>query len=181
MESTTPQSALSPRLAVLRRHLRVVLICALLTPAAALGFSLVQQKEYLATASLLFRDPGLDQKVFGSTFQQPTQDPTRQAATNVRLVSLDIVADRTARALGRSWTRERVSRKIDVVGEGQSDVVSVKATDHSPAVAARLANTFALQYIAIRRDADRSKFREAEALVARQLQALTPAERVGSE
>jgi capsular exopolysaccharide synthesis family protein len=180
MENATHQSARSPRLAVLRRHVPVIVICALLAPAAALGLSLVQQKKYAATASLLFRDPGLDQKLFGSTFQQPTQDPTRAAATNVRLVSLSIVADRTARALGRPWTRDRVSHKIDVAGD-QSDVVSVKATDHSPGVAARLANTFGRQYIAFRRDADRSKFREAQALVAQQLQTLTPAQQQGSE
>jgi capsular exopolysaccharide synthesis family protein len=37
-------------------------------------------------------------------------------------------------------------------------------------------NTFAEQYIAFRRDADRSKIREAEQLVQRQLDALTPEE-----
>ena len=55
-------------------------------------FSLTAQKEYSADAGLLFRDPGFDQKLFGTTFLAPNRDPAREAATNVKLVSLDIVA-----------------------------------------------------------------------------------------
>jgi succinoglycan biosynthesis transport protein ExoP len=48
-------------------------------------------------------------------------------------------------------------------------VVAVRATDPNPMSAARLANSFAQQYIAIRRDADRSKIRQAQNLVQRRL------------
>ena len=120
-----------------------MLACTLLVPAVALAVSLAQEKQYTATASLLFRDPALDEKLFGSTFIQQSGDPAREAATNLRLVSLDVVAARTARALGGRLDTGDVADAVDVTAEGQSDVASVSATDPSPRFAARIANTFA--------------------------------------
>src|SRR4051794_5961373 len=83
---------------MLRRRLRQAAICALLVPAASLAFSLSQEKQYSTSASLLFRDPQLDQKLFGSSFFA-TGDPTREAATNAKLVSLEVISARTSKAL----------------------------------------------------------------------------------
>jgi polysaccharide biosynthesis transport protein len=166
-------------LVVLRRRLPILLICLIGVPASALAFSLLQEKQYTADASLLFRDPGFDQKLFGSTFLQPSRDPDREAATNIELLSVEAVAARTARALGGRLTPDEVAQKVDVVGKGQSDVASVRATDADPQFAAQLANTFAHKFIAFRQDADRAKVREARQLVQRQLDALTPTEMSG--
>src|SRR4051795_3083344 len=87
-------------LRMLKRRIGIVLLCAVLLPAAALVFSLSQQKQYSASASLLFRDPQLDQKLFGSTVFAPSTDPAREAATNAKLASLDVVSSRTAKILG---------------------------------------------------------------------------------
>jgi receptor protein-tyrosine kinase len=165
---------------VLRRRLPILLICLIGVPASALAFSLLQQKQYTADASLLFRDPGFDQKLFGSTFVEPPRDPEREAATNIELLSVEAVAARTAQVLGGQLSPDAVTQKVDVVARGQSDVASVRATDTSPKFAAQLANTFAEQYIQLRREADRSKIREAQELVQRQLRALRPAQRAGT-
>jgi receptor protein-tyrosine kinase len=164
-------------LRMLRRRIGVVLLCAVLVPAAALAFSLSQQKQYSATASLLFRDPQLDQKLFGASVFPPSNDPAREAATNAKLASLDVVSARTAKAVGGKLTTGDVASEITVAPAGQSDVVSITATDPNPAFAARLANVFAQQFIAFRRDADRSKISSAQQLVTQQLKRLTPAER----
>src|SRR3954466_7427730 len=166
---------------VLRRRIGVVLICALLVPAAALAFSLSQEKQYSASASLLFRDPQLDQKLFGSTVFAPSSDPAREAATNAKLASLEVVAARTSKALGGSPAPSDISSRIRVESAGQSDVVSITATDPKPSFAAKLANTFAQQFIAFRRDADRSKVSSAQQLVQEQLKRLTPIERSGAQ
>jgi receptor protein-tyrosine kinase len=58
---------------------------------------------------------------------------------------------------------------VTIGSGGLADVVSITATDPKPAFAPRLANTFAEQYIAFRRSADRSKVNDALRLVQRQL------------
>jgi succinoglycan biosynthesis transport protein ExoP len=164
-----------PISSILRRRALLILLCALLTPGVTLAYSLTREKEYSGTASLLFRDPGFDQKVFGSAALPPSTDPAREGETNVRLVSLEGVAARTARALGRLSGPE-VQRKVKAAAEGQSDVVSVTATDRSPRFAARMANVFASEYIAFRRAADRSKVQDAQNLIQAQVNALPTSE-----
>ena len=162
----------------LRNHSPLILACVALAAMVALGASLIQPKEYTASASLLFRDPGFAQNLFGTNFQAQT-DPAREAATNVKLVGLAIVAQRTAEALGDGLTADEVRSQIDVSGEGNSDVVSVSATGGSPAQAQRTANTFAREFIAFRAGADRSKLIAAKRLADRQLEDLSPLERDG--
>ena len=161
-------------LRVLRRRYRVILLFAVLVPAAALAFSLLAEKQYTAKSTLLFRDPQLDQKLFGSSFVQGSQDDARQAATNLSLVSLDVVAARTARAVDHGMTPTTVQNKVNAKAEGQADIASIEATDPDPRFAARLANAFAREYITFRRGADRAKVAEARKLVQNQLDSLPP-------
>src|SRR5215218_7862025 len=158
-EEQQPESRADLRelLWTVRRRLGVILLCTVLVAGAALAFSLLAQKEYTAKASLLFRDPQLDQKLFGSSFVAQNQDDARQAATNLQLVSLDVVAAKTAGELGRGFTASDVKGKVEATQQGQADVISIAATDQNARLAARIANTFAREYIAFRRDADRAK------------------------
>src|SRR5207245_721192 len=70
---------------------------------------------------------------------------------------------------------------VQVASEGQSDVVSVTATDPNPAFAAKLANTFADEYIALRKEVDRATIRNAQEVVKRRLHELSGANRVALE
>ncbi len=151
----------------------VVVAIALLIAGIAYGYSSAQPKQYEATASLLFRDPAFDQKLFGSTFFEPSRDPDREALTNTTLVGFDVVAQRAALALGRAFTAKQLLAKVTVTSEGRSDVVAVRVQDHSPRVAAMIANAWANAYIAVRRDADRGKIAEAQRLIARTVAGLT--------
>lgn len=162
----------------LRRRIGVVALCCVLVPVSAFAFSQRQEKQYTASASLLFRDPAFDQKLFGSETFQGSSDPAREAATNVKLVSLDVVAERTERRLPDA---DSVKDKIEVTADGESDVVSVSATDRDPRRAAQIANTFSKQYIAFRREADREKIAEAQQLVQRRLVGLNTAEGQGMQ
>jgi receptor protein-tyrosine kinase len=168
-------------LRVLRRRAGLIAICLAVGALSAVGLSLLQQKQYSASASLLFRDPGFDQKLFGSPVLSLARDPTREAATNVRLVGLAVVADRTAEKLHSELTGTDVSDKVGVKSQGQADVVSVTATDHDPEFAAKISNTFAEEFVAFRRQADRKKITEAQDLVEADLARLSPSERQGLE
>ena len=184
--STTPFNLLQPPgqrgqatvdrlLTVARRNLKLLLVCVLVVPAVALIYSLAQDKEYTASASLLFRDPGLDDALLGDSLFNQDDDPERAAATNLRLVSLRQISGRTAEALpGSGLTADEIAEKVSVSPQGESDLIAVEAVDGDPKVAAQLANTFANEYIAFRRDADRAKIAEAEALVNDQLERLGP-------
>lgn len=181
-QAASDELPLHDLLVALRRRIFIVLAAAVILASAALAYSLQSEKQYTATAKLLFRDPGFDQKLFGSSILAPSSDPDREAATNVSLVSLDTITQRTKEALrGSPLTQAQIRAKVQVTAEGRSDVVSVHATDPDPAFSATLANTMARQYIEFRRAADRSKITDAVSLVRRQLDALSPEQRTGAD
>jgi tyrosine-protein kinase len=169
------------RLGVLRRRAWIVVLCALLVPAAAWAVSVQTTKQWTAGAELLFRDPGFDQKLFGSSYLSPSKDPSREAATNLRLVSLDTVFARAAKQIGRGVDARTLVDKVNVRSQGQSDVVAIEATDRDPRFAAHIANVIARQYIAFRRDADRSTILNALRPVEQELLALSPPARRGPQ
>ena len=67
------------------------------------------------------------------------------------------------------------------MSQGQSDVVSIQATDPNPQFAATLANAFAENYIDFRRDADRRKVQQARNLVEADFARLSPAAQQSGE
>lgn len=174
-------SDLHKSIRVFRTRIWLIAACTIMAGAAALAFSLAQEKQYSAASSLLFRDPGFDQRLFGSSSSQPWQDPAREAATNVRLASLDAVADRAADDLGGGLDGAVVSAMVDVEPEGQSDVVSITATDEDPEFAAEVANAFSRNYIVFRREADQAKVANAQRLVEAEYGRLDPEEQAGEE
>jgi capsular exopolysaccharide synthesis family protein len=169
------------RLGALRRHWWIVALCGVIVPVAAWAFSATATKQWTATAQLLFRDPGFDQKLFGSSYLSPSKDPSREAATNVKLVGLATVFDRSAERLGPPRTARQLAEQVNVSSQGQSDVVAVSATDHDPRFAAKLADVVAGEYIAFRREADRSVILQGLEPVERELGNLTAAERDGAQ
>jgi receptor protein-tyrosine kinase len=157
----------------LRRRVGLVVLCIVLVPLAALGLSLAQQKQYTATIAILFRNPGLDQEILGhGNILFPPIDADQEAATNLRLVDLDTVDRLVGQRLGVS--QGDVRGKIDVQAQGNSNIVTVAATDPSPQRAANIANVFGQQFIAFRRDADRAKINQATSLLPNRINELPP-------
>lgn len=165
-------------LAIARRNLLLLVICLVTVPAVALGYSLLQTKQYTASASLLFGTQSLESRLFGV---ESNNDPQREAATNVKLVSVDQVSVRTAQALDQpGLTASDVRDAVSVTPEGESDLIAIEATDESPELATRLANSFAGQYIAFSREEERAKVERALSLVEAKLDELRPFEAEGS-
>ena len=160
----------------LRRRAPLIAVCAFLVAGSALVLSLVQTNVYSAEASLLFRDPGFDQRLFRSAGES-WEDPAREAATNVALASLDTISELTADDLGGGLDGDDVSAKVNVESGGQSDVATIVAEDPDPEEAANLANTFAQNYIEFRRDADRAQVAGARELVEADFESLPAGER----
>jgi capsular exopolysaccharide synthesis family protein len=156
----------------------MIVVCVLLGLVASIALSRMQQREYTASASILFRDPGIDQQLFGYSAFLPSIDQPSQAATNMALVSLPTVEARTGAALHMSSAAVRAA--ISVSGVGQANIAEINATEPDPALAARIATTYAQQYVLFRQEADRTQIFAAQELAEKQLQALPPAERYGT-
>ncbi len=156
---------------IARRNWILLLVCFAVVPSAALAYSLAQTPEYTAKASLLFTEKNTSQF-----------DPERAAATNLQLVALDQVAAQTARALpDANLSVAEINQKVEVSPAGESDLVDVEATDPDPALAAMIANEFAQQFIAFRRDANREKVLKEQELIEARLNELTPSQLTGPE
>lgn len=140
----------------------------LLVPAAALAFSLTQEEKYSATASILFRDVGA-----GSVLA--SEDPEREAATNIALLTQEI----KVAVEGRLGGGQAAANSVNVVQEGRSNVLNVTAKDEDPEVAARTANAYAGEYVGFRRRAELEEIRAQLEFVRDELEALPPSRRRG--
>lgn len=156
----------------------MILVCVVLGLLASVALSKLQRTEYTASSSILFRDNGVDQGLFGYSVFLPSTDQPSEAATNMALVSLPTVASRTAAAL--HMDRYAVSSAVSVTGVGQANIAQISATAPDPVLAARIANAYAQQFVLFRQQADRGEISGAAALVQKQLQALPPTERSGA-
>lgn len=164
---------------VLRRRALWILLCFALVAVAAYGFSKYQTKQYTATASLVFSNNQLGQQVAGLAVASSTSQQA-QENTNLKLVKLGDMATKTAAALGQGLTKQQVSAKLSVSGEGESNIVNVSATATSPTLAADIANTYADQFVKEQQNSNHAYYASALALVNKQLAGLSPRQRAGA-
>jgi Mrp family chromosome partitioning ATPase len=146
------------------------LIAAIVVGAAALAFvaSATQSNRYKASAELQFgRTTNADAIITGGA-ADVTEDPTRAAATNLALAGLDTVAARVKQRFRGSATVEEIRNAVSIDPEGESDVVKVSAEWSSPEQAAAVANAFATEIVAMRRETAQADIqRGIDALQAR--------------
>jgi Mrp family chromosome partitioning ATPase len=146
------------------------LIAAIVVGAAALAFvaSATQSNRYRASAELQFgRTTNADAIITGGA-ADVTEDPTRAAATNLALAGLDNVAARVKQRFRGSATVDEIRNAVSIDPEGESDVVKVTAEWSSPEQAAAVANAFATEIVAMRRQTAQADIqRGIDALQAR--------------
>lgn len=154
------ENELSRIIGGLRRRAIPILLTVLVVAGGAVALSMLQDDQYTASASILFRSQTLAQELPGNT--SATVDPQTQAATNLELVSLQRVSARTARQLGPRFDQKEISGSVDVVPKGASNVIDVKATWRIPGTSARIATAFAHQFVGFQADAERARIRAAQ-------------------
>lgn len=160
-------------LGVLRRRKWWILQALVVVPLLVGLATSRQEKEYTATAGLLFRDPPT------SVLNPSFADPTRQAATNSSLVVLPTIAARAAELAGPGYTGSEVESAVTVEPAGDSDVVDITAASTDPARAAAMANAYGEAYIAFRSEIDRRQLAGAIAEVRSSLERLSDEELAG--
>lgn len=169
------EGVLEQLLRIVRRRKWVVLQAVIVVPLLALLFSLTQEKEYTATATLLFR-----QAPIGIAEGESVEDPTRVAATNGQLVGLPIVADKAAESL-EGVTGGEVLGSVEVEPSAEADTAKISATTTDPELSAAMSNAYGRAYISFRRGADRGQVQDAIDVAEGSLEGLTPAEQEGKE
>jgi capsular exopolysaccharide synthesis family protein len=167
-------------LRVLRRRAPLIAMCVLITGGAAFALSKAQQKQYTATAEVLFRDAQLDQQAAGLQVVNQS-NPQPQTDTNLKLATLPRVAAETAAALDHGLTQEQVSNAVSVTQVGDTDLADVAATWTSPTFAVQVANAYAQNVITDRQRADANYYSNALQAVNLQFKALTAAQQLGVE
>lgn len=164
----------------MRRHAWLLIVLAVLGGAIGYGVASLQDDEFESSATLLFRDRQLA-AIVGDGIVPDGGDPVRRAATNVDLVSSNEVARRTQAALGDQEALGDLTDRVSIASEGNSDLVVITARDTVPARAARVANTWAVQYIEFRREADQREIQRTVELINRRLASLPELQRIGPE
>jgi capsular exopolysaccharide synthesis family protein len=169
---TTPFETL---LRIIRVHKIWVLQGLIIVPLLVMAVTLTQEKQYTATANLLFRDDptGILEQNTGATLS----DPTRVAATNDALIALPTVAGRAAKLAGDGITAADVRGAISIGSGQESDVVEINAQTPDAQRSAKIANAYGEAYIAFRRETDQKQLQDAIELAQRNIETLSPSER----
>lgn len=170
-----PEGVVEQLLRIVRRRKWVVLQAIIVVPVLALGFSLAQEDEYTASATLLFR-----QTPVGVQDAEDVIDPTREAATNGQLVGLPVVADKAAESLD-GISGVEVLESVEVEPSSEADTAEISAVTTSPELSAEMANAYGNAYISFRRGADRAQVQDAIDVAETSLQRLSPSEQEGKE
>jgi polysaccharide biosynthesis transport protein len=149
-----------------------------LATGAAFGFSVHQSKKYTATASLVFNGNQLSEQVAGLQAVSNGGSQAPQQQTNLKLVALGDMAEKTAVKLGHGLTENKVHEAVSVSAQGESNIVDVSAIAMSPALAAGIANAYVGQFVKEQQTSNHAYYASALALVNKQLAALSSKQRL---
>jgi polysaccharide biosynthesis transport protein len=165
----TPAELLRDYLKVARRRWVVLVSITLLVAGIAVGVSLSGTKQYDATAKLLLRNDEPINDLLDLTSPN-TNDLERETNTELGLIKLETLTERVRNTLHLGIPDNELLDKVEVETEGNSNLVSLTASDPDPRRAARLANAFANEYVEFREESARANFEEA----AKRLASLSP-------
>jgi len=160
----------------------LIALVTVLVAGTALAISLSADTRYDATAKLLVGGQGepINNLLEGST-SDGSSDPERDVNTGVEVIKAGATVAAVRRTLGLRRSEEALLDQIDVESSSSSSIVSLRARDRSPALAAGIANTFAQSYVDFRLNSARKRYEEAADLAGAQLATLTDAERAAPE
>jgi polysaccharide biosynthesis transport protein len=181
MDSEQTSLSAEQFLSVVRRRAPWIFLCFALVAVAAYGYAKHRPKKYTATAAVAFTSNQLDEQVAGLSTSNNGLTSVAQQQSDLELLKSGAIAARTASQLGHGLTAEQVNASLSISSKTESSVVTIGATSASPALAAAMANTYASQFVKEQQDTSHQFFKSALALVNRQLAALPPAQRFGSD
>jgi succinoglycan biosynthesis transport protein ExoP len=140
---------------VLRRRKWIVLQAVVLVPAAAIAFSLHQEKLYQASAQVLLSTQNLAAELTGTQQVGVQVQPDRVAQTQADVARVPEVAFRVLqRVRGTLLTTQGFLAHSTVSTATNADILTFTVTNHLPWLAKRLVDEYARQYTIYRRRLD---------------------------
>jgi polysaccharide biosynthesis transport protein len=166
-------TALSSATRVARERWWIILVATAIGLLVGIFYGATTTKTYTATAKVLIQPTS---PVSSAILQATTsaEDPTRIAATDLLLLTSPAVADAARRSLGTSMSTSDLLSHVTATEEPNSDLFDVAASDGDPAQAARIANAFATQFVAFRRQSSQQSALAAQSDLQARIAALPP-------
>ena len=166
MSGAHDQSALSDYLAVVRRRKWIVVLAIVFVPAAAIVFSHYQKPKYQATAEVLLSRQNLASSLNNVVDPSLSVQPERLAQTQADLARVPPVIEAALAATHTTTvTAGQFASSSSVTARSDADMLEFKFTGGDRALAARLATTYAQQYIAYRKELDTQALTRARSQV----------------
>jgi len=134
----------------LREHIWLIVLCTVITIAAAVVYVEVAPRKYQAEAELLANPASPNNAELSQLpVQQSSGDPTTDILTAATLVTTTQVAQAVIAALHlTNTTPQQLLQSVQATPVGQSSLVAVQAQASSPRTAMNIANSFVNQRIA---------------------------------
>jgi len=149
LERAREGEGLATALTALRRRWLTVVGAVLAAVLVAAISHAHRAKSYAATASVAFQSGTLSTSAL-QVSPSGSGEPQREADTEVLIAHSPEVARGVLRQLHLQGTASELLDEVKVEAAPNADVLNIVATTGDPQVAARLANAFAVQYIAFR-------------------------------
>lgn len=139
--------SLADIVAVIRRRWLVLALCLLAFPAAAYGFSQMQEKEFHAEAKVLLSDQNLANSLTDTPDPGLRVDRDRIARTQIEIAKLPTIADLTLRSLKiKDIDADQLSANATAGSLGKTDIMVIGVNGGDREQVVKLANEYARQY-----------------------------------
>jgi polysaccharide biosynthesis transport protein len=140
---------------VVRRRKWIILQAVLLVPAAAIAFSVHQQKLYQASAQVLLSSQNLATELTGTQQTGVTVQPDRVAQTQADVARVPAIAARVLELVpGTGMTVQRFLARSGVATATNADILTFDVVNRDGALARRLVDEYAAAYTVYRRSLD---------------------------
>jgi uncharacterized protein involved in exopolysaccharide biosynthesis len=146
---------------VIRARRWIVIQAVILVTLVAVVASLLQSPVYQGEAKVLVTDKDTGAAIFGTALGDLSGQPERGLQTQVQLMQLRPLAEMVIRKLGLREAPDTLLQRVIVTAVGQTNVVTIQATDGDPDRAAQIANAMGDAYVEWSKQSKRESIKAA--------------------
>jgi capsular exopolysaccharide synthesis family protein len=169
MNQSSDTSTLRDYLGVLKARRGLIAAVTVIAIAIGVGYSVVKEPVYEATASVEFQEEGAE-NILPGTPAIPEIRPDQAAAAAAKGVTSDDVVARVQKSFKTGLDDDEVRGSVDAVVEADSNLVAITASSDEAELSAELANAFAEQTRIAAREEQRDRYAQSAKELERSLE-----------